>query len=141
MLLLHDYHYLKDTERWSHWKSDCSFELLCAIPHAELTQQLIRSIGECHYNKKNPNDASHPLITFIATIEKEINTCKRYLMIANAIKKLHLTKIFPINDTRIAEVNACLERALFVKHIFLSWLTERNLRNKTRKKVSVQWPL
>jgi hypothetical protein len=141
MLLLHDYHYLKDTERWSHWKSDCSFELLCAIPHAELTQQLIRSIGECHYNKKNPNDASHPLITFIATIEKEINTCKRYLMIANAIKKLHLTKIFPINDTRIAEVNACLERALFVKHIFLSWLTERNLRSKTRKKVSVQWPL
>ena len=140
ILLLHDYYYLKDIERWSHWKSDCTFELLCAIPHAELTQQLIRSIGECHYNKKNPNDASHPLITFIATIEKEINMCKRYLMIANTIKKLHATKIFPTNDTKISEINACLERALFIKHIFLSWLTERNLRSKTRKKVSIQWP-
>jgi uncharacterized protein YlbG (UPF0298 family) len=141
LLLLHDYHYLKDMERWSRWKSEYSFELLCAIPHAALTQQLICSIGECHYNKQNPNDASHPLITFIATIEKEINICKRYLTITHTIKKLHLSKIFPINDEKINEVNACLERALFVKHIFLSWLTERNLRSKTRKKVSVRWPL
>ena len=136
VVLLHDYHYLKDTQRWSCWKQDCTFELLCAIPHAELTQELIRSIGESHYNKKNPNDASHPLITFIATIEKEIKICKRYLKIADIIKKLHLIKFFPINDAKINEVNKFLERCLFIRHLFLSWLTERNLINKSRKKVS-----
>jgi hypothetical protein len=134
IILLHDYYYLKDTQRWSCWKSDCSFELLCAISHTELTQELIRSIGEYHYNRKNPNDASHPLITFIGTIETEVKICKRYLKIANTIKKLHLTNIFPINDAKIGEVNRFLERCLFVKHLFLSWLTERNLINTSRKK-------
>ncbi len=119
--------------RWSCWKQDCTFELLCAIPHAELTQELIRSIGEYHYNKKNPNDATHPLITFIATIEKEIKICKRYLHIAKIVQQLHLTKIFPINQTKIDEVNRFLERCLFVKHLFLSWLTERTLMSKSRK--------
>lgn len=133
MLLLHDYYYLKDAQRWSCWKCDCTFELLCAIPHAELTQELIRSIGEYHYNKKNPNDATHPLITFIATIEKEVKICKRYLHLAKLIQQLHLTKIFPINQTKIDEINKFLERCLFIRHLFLSWLTERTLMNRTRK--------
>jgi hypothetical protein len=133
MLLLHDYYYLKDAQRWACWKCDCTFEHLCAIPHTELTQELIRSIGEYHYNKKNPNDATHPLITFIATIEREIKTCKRYLSITKTIKQLHLTKIFPINDAKIDEVNRFLERCLFIRHLFLSWLTERTLMSKTKK--------
>ncbi len=140
IFLLHDYYYLKDTQRWSCWKSDYSFEHLCATPHTELTQELIRSIGEYHYNRKNPNDASHPLITFIATIETEVKTCKRYLKIAGTIKKLHLTNIFPINDAKIGETKRFLERCLFVKHLFLSWLTERNLINKSRKKLPLKTP-
>lgn len=140
ILLLHDYYYLKDMQRWSHWKSDCTFELLCAIPHTELTQELIRAIGEHHYNKKNPTDASHPLITFIATIETEIKICKRYLAIADTIKTLHVSKIFPINDAKINEVNKFLEKCLFIRHLFLSWLTERNLINRTRKTVPVKPP-
>ena len=133
ILLLTDYYYLKDPHRWSQWKSDCSFEYLCSLSQTELALQLIRAIGEHHYNKKNPNDTSHPLITFIATIETEIKICKRYLMIATAIKKLHLTTIFPINDSKINEVNKFLERCLFIKHIFLSWLAERNLIAKALK--------
>lgn len=133
MLLLHDYYYLKDTQRWACWKHDCTFEHLCAIPHTELTQELIRSIGEYHYNKKNPNDATHPLIAFIATIEKEIKTCKRYLNITKTIKQLHLVKIFPINQTKIDEVNTFLERCLFIRHLFLSWLTERTLMSRAKK--------
>lgn len=133
ILLLHDYYYLKDAQRWACWKSDCNFELLCAIPHTDLTQELIRSIGEYHYNKKNPNDATHPLITFIATIEREIKTCKRYLHIAKTIQQLHLTKIFPINDSKMSEVNQFLEKCLFIRHLFLSWLTERTLMTKGRR--------
>lgn len=130
MVLLHDYHYLKDAQRWSGWKSNCTFEHLYAIPHYELEQELIHAIGEHHVNKKNPTDFSHPLITFIEVIEHEIKTCKRYLSIVKTIKQLHLNRIFPINDAKEAHVNICLERALFIRHIFLSWLTERNLTTK-----------
>ncbi len=141
LLLSSDYHYLTHATRWSRWKSDYNFEMLCSVSPHELEQELIRAIGEHHVNKKNPTDLSHPLITFIETIEHEIKTCKRYLSIAQTIKRLHLSTIFPTNDTKIAAVAACLERALFIKHIFLSWLTERNLITTSRKKVSVQWPL
>lgn len=133
IMLIADYYYLKDTERWSQWKSDSTFEYLCSLSQAELSQELVRAIGEHHYNKKNPNDSSHPLITFIAAIETEINTCKRYLMLTKMIKFLHLMIIFPTNDAKIAQVNRYLERCLFIKHIFLSWLTERNLITKALK--------
>lgn len=134
VLLLTDYHYLNNSMCWSRWKADYSFESLCAIPHNELEQELIRAIGEHHYNKKNPTDLSHPLITFIETIEAEINICKRYLAMAKNIKKLHLCTIFPTNDTKIEHVNNFLERALFIRHIFLSWLADRNLNTKSLKR-------
>jgi hypothetical protein len=140
IVLLNDYYYLTNTTRWSHWKPDASFELLCTMPQNELTQELIRAIGEQHVNKKNPTDLSHPLITFIETIEHEIKTCKRYLNLAKTIKQLHLMKIFPINDNKTTAVNTCLERALFIKHIFLSWLAERNLTTKSLSRMSSRWP-
>lgn len=133
IILLTDYYYLKNGQCWSHWKSDCSFEYLCSLSQTELALELVRAIGEHHYNKKNPNDASHPLITFITAIETEIKTCKRYLAITKAIKQLRVMAIFPINDAKISEIRASLERCLFIKHIFLSWLAERNLITKALK--------
>jgi len=133
LLLITDYHYVKDAQRWSQWKSDCTFEYLCSMPQAELTQQLIHAIGEYHYNKKNPSDASHPLITFIEAIETEIKTCKRYLALAKVLQYAHLTFIFPCNNAKVNQVNAFLDRCLFIKHIFLSWLTERNLISRNVK--------
>lgn len=134
LLLISDYHYLTNTTRWSHWKDNYTFEALCGISHHDLEQELIRAIGEHHVNKKNPTDLSHPLITFIETIEQEIKTCKRYLSIAKTIQQLHLSTIFPTNDVKIETINKSLDRALFVRHIFLSWLTERNLTTKSLKK-------
>ena len=74
ILLLADYHYLNNNTHWAHWKADYNFEALCALSHNELAQELLRAIGQHHYNKKNPTDLSHPLITFIETIEKRISS-------------------------------------------------------------------
>lgn len=134
LLLLADYHYLNNSARWSRWKSDYSFAHLCEMPQTELTQELLCAIGEYHFNKKNPTDLSHPLITFIATIEVEIKTCKRYLRIAKIIKRLHLSTLLPTDDCKIDTVTQFHQRALFIKHIFLSWLAERNLATKAIKK-------
>jgi hypothetical protein len=66
---------------------------------------------------------------FIHAIETEIKRYKRYLMIANTIQKLRLTTVFPTSDTKINEVAQLLERILFIKHLFLSWLAEYNIAN------------
>lgn len=130
LLLLTDYYYLQDHSLWSRWKPDCSFTDLCAIPEKELEKELIRTITKRNCNKKNPTDMVHPLISFINTIDTEIYRIKRYISTASAIKKCRLIKFFPTNDTKITNAQHLLERTLFIKHIFLSWLAEYNLTSK-----------
>ena len=137
ILLWSDYNYLTTTPCWSRWKSNSTLEDLYAIPHKELEQELLRSIGQRNYNKTDPTDFSHPLITFIATIETEIKICKRYLAIAKATKRFRLITILPTNKTKIKHVRTCLARCLFIKHIFLSWLAERNLTTKSIKRAFI----
>jgi hypothetical protein len=133
ILLLTDYyHYLQNKTLWARWKPECSFECLCTMPQKKLTQELLTTINERYYNKNNPTDFAHPLTMFIITIDGEIKTCKRYISTAQTIKRLHLTAIFPTNDNKLDEVNKLLERALFIKHIFLSWLSDYNIASSKK---------
>lgn len=127
LLLLADYHYLNCSTVWSRWKPECTFEDLCAIPQKDLARELLLTIGERYYNEKNPTDLGHPLIQFLNTIETEVKTIKRYIRTTKVIKNLHLITIFPTNENKINQAQKLLERALFIKHIFLSWLSEYNL--------------
>ncbi len=128
-LLLNDYYHMLGSNTWAHWKQNCSFEDLCTIPQKDLTHELLCTINERYYNADKPTDFAHPLMTFITTIDTEIKTCKSYLALANTIKKLRLIKIFPTNDAKINEITKLLERTLFIKHLFLSWLAEYNINN------------
>lgn len=128
LLLVVDYYsYLQSNTLWARWKAEYNFEQLCTIPQKELTQELLTAINESNYNKTNPTDFTHPLIMFLTAIDKEIAICKRYITTAQTIKRLGLMKIFPTNDSKLEEVNKLLQRALFIKHIFLTWLTDYNL--------------
>ncbi|HLC06562.1 MAG TPA: hypothetical protein VJJ26_00095 [Candidatus Babeliales bacterium] len=126
LLLIADYNQL-DTMFWAHWKHQSTFEDLCAIPQKELTKELMLAIGQHHYNKTNPTDLAYPLVTFIKAIDWEVNTIKRYITTTKIIKHLHLIPIFPTNDNKINQATKMLARALFIKHIFLSWLADYNL--------------
>ena len=99
------------------------------MPQKDLTHELLHTINQYYYNKEKPTDFAHPLMTFISTINTEIKICKRYLKIANIIKRLHMMRIFPVNDAKIHHVTKLLERTLFIKHLFLSWLAEYNIVN------------
>jgi hypothetical protein len=130
LLLLTDHRFLHSPNRWSNWKTECSFADLCSIPEKELEKELIRAITQRHCNKKNPTDMVHPLIKFINDIDKEISRAQRYVKIAHLITRLHLITIFPTNQTKIENTQHVLDRAHFIKHIFLSWLSEYNLMQK-----------
>ena len=127
-----DYYRIEHTVFWGYWKKECSFEDLCTIPQKELAKELLLAIGEHHYNEKHPTDLAYPLITFIKTIDNEIDLLKRYLTSTKIIKKLQLMTIFPTNETKIAKAQAMLDRTLFIKHIFLSWLAEYNLTSSQK---------
>lgn len=127
LLLIADYHYMNNTTFWAQWKHSSTFEDLCAIPQKDLARELMLAIGEHHYNKDNPTDLAYPLITFIKDIDYEIALLKRYITATKTLKQLHLMRIFPTNDTKLNRATKMLERALFIRHIFLSWLADYNL--------------
>ena len=128
LLLLADYyHYLQGDTLWARWKPELTFEQLCTMSQKDLTQELLAAINERNYNKNNPTDFAHPLTMFIVNIDEEIKICKRYIATTQAIKRLRLMAIFPTNEHKIDEVNKLLQRALFIKHLFLSWLSDYNI--------------
>jgi hypothetical protein len=133
LLLLADYyHYLQHHTLWAQWKAEYSFEQLCTMPQKELTQELLTAINEHNYNKNNPTDFTHPLTMFLTTIDEEIKICKRYISTTQIIKRLGLIKIFPTSDKKLEEVNNLLQRALFIKHLFLAWLSDYNIINNCK---------
>jgi hypothetical protein len=130
LLLLTDYYsHLQSHTLWARWKAEYSFEQLCTMQQKNLTQELLTTINEKNYNKNNPTDFTHPLTMFLTSIDTEIKICKRYIATTQTIKRLRLMGIFPTNDSKLDEVSKLLQRALFVKHLFLSWLSEYNIGN------------
>ena len=127
ILLITDYYHLDNNMIWAHWKHQSSFEDLCAIPQKDLAKELLLAIGEHHYNKNNPTDLAYPLVTFIKHIDWEIDILKRYIKTVKAIKRLSLMTFFVTNDKKLDRVTKALDRVLFIKHIFLSWLADYNL--------------
>ena len=127
LLLIADDYQLNNTLFWAHWKHDATFEDLCTIAQKELRRELMLTIGQHHYNKDNPTDLAYPLITFIKTIEQEINIIKRYITTAKILRKLYLMPLFPTNEKKLERATRMLERVLFIRHIFLSWLADHNL--------------
>jgi len=126
LLLIADYNRAKDMY-WVHWKKHATFEDLCAIPQKELARELMLAVGQHNVNSNNPTDLAHPLINFIKEIDYEINTFKRYIKTVQTIQYLHLIPIFPTNEKKLNRATRMLERVLFIKHIFLSWLADYNL--------------
>lgn len=127
LLLVVDYHQMNNGMFWAYWKYKSTFEDLCAIPQKELAKELMLAIGEHHYNKDNPTDLAYPLIAFIKDIDWEIDTIKRYIKTTKILKSLYLMPLFPTNEKKVTRATKMLERALFIKHIFLSWLADYNL--------------
>ncbi len=127
ILLISDYHNLNNNMFWAHWKHKLTFEDLCAISQKELAKELLLAVGQHHYNKENLTDLAYPLIAFIKEIDWEIDTIKRYIRTAKMIKSIALMPFFPTNDKKLNVATRMLERVLFIKHIFLSWLADYNL--------------
>lgn len=127
LLLVIDYHQLNNSMFWAYWKHQSTFEDLCAIPQKELAKELMIAIGQHHYNKDNPTDLAYPLITFIKDIDWEVNTIKRYITTSKILQQLYLMPLFPTNEKKLIRATKMLQRALFIKHIFLSWLADYNL--------------
>lgn len=127
IMLMADFYRFSNDMIWAQWKHELTFEDLCAISQKELAKELLLAIGEYHFNKDNPTDLAYPLVTFIKQIDWEIDIIKRYIKTVKIIKSISLMPFFATNDKKLDRAHRALQRILFIKHIFLSWLADYNL--------------
>lgn len=126
-------HELANTTSWASWKSDVSLDELKALDQAVLTKELLRDIQKRHTSAEKPADALLPFITFLSTIDTEIDQINRYRSLHFWIETCHASWLFPLNERRFASASNRLERLWFVKNLFLSWAADYKLSNLTNR--------
>jgi hypothetical protein len=126
--------YLEQTDTWSSWRLDTSVDLLITIPQNELAKELVLEIQRRYSSTQNPTDFISPLITFIQTIDTEINTLKRYMQIYQWATKLCLHNLLPFNQKLFNNLGEKYRRNIYLKNIFLSWAADYKVNhNKNRQ--------
>ncbi|HRN78431.1 MAG TPA: hypothetical protein PLU71_04275 [Candidatus Dependentiae bacterium] len=119
--------YLQRTDIWSAWKAPLSLQELCALPDKDLTQALIFAIQNKYINLTDPMDTGAPLAQFMHEIESERIQLEYYQYLHNWIKRTHTTWLFPLNTSKYSTIEQRLDRLAFIKHLFVTWLTEQKI--------------
>lgn len=130
--LLYGNRHMHDETTWIHWKRHLSLEELNAYclkeqQKEDLSNNLIDAILKRYFKTKDPMNHIDPLIQFTNDIEQEINFISRYIVIATVIQKSQLIKIFPTNDTKVAQAKECRQRLQFIKRLFINSMATYNL--------------
>ena len=126
--------YLERPDTWNSWRADMPFDLLVTIPQHELAKDLILEIQRKYSNTQNPTDFISPLISFVQTIDKEINTLKKFIDAYWLITKLHVEKLLPVNIKQFATLNERYKKLLYLKNVFLSWAAEYKVNHNKNKR-------
>ena len=92
-------------------------------------RSLVNDILQTYLNPSDPVNHIIPLIRFIQAIDNEVRYMNYYIILAKALKRSHLIKIFPTNAAKIKEAIACKERLAFVKTLFVAWTVSNNAQN------------
>jgi len=132
-ILLSTHYYFNQTNSWSGWQSAIPFTELYTRPQQLLKQELIFDIQKRYLNQQNPTDFISPLVTFMNKINREEKYLNYYTTILNGIKRLHIARLFLINEKKIKEAELRKQRLIFVRQLFLSWAAEYNINQEEAK--------
>ena len=122
---------IRDKGAWCNWKAEVTFETFKNGEKKELAQELLESIQTRYLNSSNPTDHVGPLNSFLEDYRRELYIFRSYFFIATWIKRLHLTKIFPINNQDIELLKEKIERLCYIKAIFFEWTCEYKTKRCT----------
>jgi hypothetical protein len=125
---------MKEQGAWCNWKAKEPFETFKSIDKKELAQELLEAIQNRYLNSSNATDHVGPLNSFLEDYRRELYIFRSYFFIATWIKRLHLTRIFPINNQDIGFLKERVERLCYIKAIFFEWAahykTKRCIKNE-----------
>jgi len=133
VILLSSHYYFNQANSWSGWQSAIPFTELYTRPEQLLKQELIFDIQKRYINRQNPTDFISPLVTFMNRINIEEKYLNCYTTMLSGINRLHLVRLFLINEKKIKEIELRKQRLTFVRQLFLSWAAEYNINQEKAK--------
>lgn len=129
-----DHKYIKRTDTWSSWKLGVSLEELKNSPKEQLCSDLIRDIQKDHILLIDPMNTSAPLAQFMQILDYEINRITTYLKMSTFLQRYKLLLIFPTNNSTIKRAGKKLERAQFIKQLFIGWTADYKMHHHLQMK-------
>ncbi|CDK30712.1 hypothetical protein [Candidatus Babela massiliensis] len=112
---------------WSKWRLNSTMEELYRVPQAIFAQDLLKDIQNTYTQIGNMTDYVTPLSTFIKDVDTEINNINTYIRMIKFLHKTKVRKFFIYNTKIYDQAPERLNRLLFIKNTFLSWLAEHKI--------------
>ena len=122
---------MRDKGSWCNWKTEEPFQSLKKYDKKELAQDLLEAIQNRYLNSSQATDHVGPLNSFLEDYRRELYIFRSYFFIATWIKRLHLTRIFPINNQDIELLKERIERLCYIKAIFFEWAADYKTKRCT----------
>ena len=125
--------FLHDQTNWAHWQDDLTLEELTSIPKDNCTQQLIHEIQMRYASSIDPTDFVNPLALFLQQIDLELMQAKEAHTFFYRIDRYYLSRLFPNINIDVELATESLNRLLFIKQLFLSWMAHYNIEHNKKK--------
>jgi hypothetical protein len=119
---------MQNKNSWCCWKSEIETDELVERPERIVCERLLKDIQAKYIIKQTNIDFLDPFAEFIKEVKHEINLLSLYLKLHPILIKLHLNKIFFTDAKMASQAEEKLERLYFVYQSFISWHTDRNIK-------------
>lgn len=112
------------SESWCNWHAEYSMEELIQLSQKQLALDLLTTIQQRYQTDHDVTDFLSPLMHFLQEINHELAIFSFCINRYATLQKLYLTVLFPFQGCFIDRAQEAHQRLLYLKNIFLSWITE-----------------
>lgn len=120
--------FLSGSTLWSSFKQELSFDELCNLDNALLTEDLLRSLHARYITTKDPLNTLEPMTTFLHAIEAERTQLHHFNQLYSWAKLFRVTSLLPAKAVLYDTIPARLQRLAFIKHVFVTWTCQVKLK-------------
>ncbi|MFC1845566.1 hypothetical protein ACFLX2_00385 [Candidatus Dependentiae bacterium] len=125
--------YLARDNLWSAWKNNLEMEELLAMPKQELANKLMIEVQKRYVNTEDPADFLSPMVDFMKDVENELSELRYYRRLYSWNSKIYLSKILPFNKKLFDGIKEKIQRLLYFKNGFASWVAQYKMLNALKK--------
>lgn len=118
---------LSNQNNWSNWQTEKTLEDFYKVPQSTFATTLLKDVQNFYMQINNITDYVTPISKFIIDIHKEIKNINTYVKIIETLKRFKINNFFAYSNNLYLKSTDKLNRLLFIKNVFLSWLADHKL--------------